>query len=304
MNFISGFDVYNFSGRIKEMAEEQKKFKTRRINGVKLAGERLKAARVRKKISLEEAENETKIRAKYLIALEENDYTVFTSDIYAMGFLRRYADFLELDSVKLVKEQTKILSSIIKKDKKLSPARVKQNSSFVITPKLFLILLIIGSVTAILGYVGFQVRKFSEPPSLTIYFPQDNSSSKEENVEVKGKADVGAIVLINNEQIVSMAGGDFTKTIKLNVGLNTIQIVAKNRVDKISAKEIRVLYEPENTEVNFNVPATSEPSNTEVSPSPSPSSSGTSSPAASPSSLNLNSPATSTQATITPANNQ
>jgi cytoskeletal protein RodZ len=60
-------------------------------------GYSLRAARERQGIGLPEAELATKIRAKYIRALEEEDFETLPADTYARGFLRTYADYLGLD---------------------------------------------------------------------------------------------------------------------------------------------------------------------------------------------------------------
>jgi Helix-turn-helix domain len=60
-------------------------------------GYSLRAARERQGIGLPEAELATKIRAKYIRALEEEDFAALPADTYARGFLRSYADYLGLD---------------------------------------------------------------------------------------------------------------------------------------------------------------------------------------------------------------
>ena len=60
-------------------------------------GHSLRAARERQGIGLPEAELATKIRAKYIRALEEEDFDALPADTYARGFLRTYADYLGLD---------------------------------------------------------------------------------------------------------------------------------------------------------------------------------------------------------------
>ena len=60
-------------------------------------GERLKRAREERYISIEKAEAATRIRSNFLRALEANDYSVMPSAAQARGFLRNYAEYLELD---------------------------------------------------------------------------------------------------------------------------------------------------------------------------------------------------------------
>ena len=57
-------------------------------------GEILRAARLRRRISLVEAEQATRIRQRYLQALEDDDYTALPTGVYSVGFLRNYAIFL------------------------------------------------------------------------------------------------------------------------------------------------------------------------------------------------------------------
>jgi hypothetical protein len=60
-------------------------------------GYSLRAARERQGIGLPEAELATKIRVKYIRALEEEDFATLPADTYTRGFLRAYADYLGLD---------------------------------------------------------------------------------------------------------------------------------------------------------------------------------------------------------------
>jgi transcriptional regulator with XRE-family HTH domain len=67
-------------------------------------GRVLERARKDKGLSLEDAERATKIRKRYLIGLERDDYTVLPDAVYARGFLKTYANFLGLDGTGLSQE--------------------------------------------------------------------------------------------------------------------------------------------------------------------------------------------------------
>jgi hypothetical protein len=60
-------------------------------------GNTLREARLRRGLDLLECEAETKIRAKYLRAMEEENFDLMPSPTYVRGFLRAYAEFLDLD---------------------------------------------------------------------------------------------------------------------------------------------------------------------------------------------------------------
>lgn len=67
-------------------------------------GSSLREARLRQAVELPEAEAATKIRAKYLRALEDEQFEVLPAQTYVKGFLRAYADFLGLDGQLYVDE--------------------------------------------------------------------------------------------------------------------------------------------------------------------------------------------------------
>jgi cytoskeleton protein RodZ len=67
-------------------------------------GETLREARMRRRIDMTEVEAATKIRAKYLRALENEEWYLLPGPTFVKTFLRTYAEFLDLDPRLLVEE--------------------------------------------------------------------------------------------------------------------------------------------------------------------------------------------------------
>jgi len=67
-------------------------------------GSTLRETRMRKRIDIVEVESQTKIRAKYLRALENEEWDLLPGPTFVKTFLRTYGDFLGLDSKMLVEE--------------------------------------------------------------------------------------------------------------------------------------------------------------------------------------------------------
>jgi len=67
-------------------------------------GSTLREARIRARIDMSEVEASTKIRAKYLRAIENEEWDLLPGPVYAKSFLRTYGDYLGLDSRMLVDE--------------------------------------------------------------------------------------------------------------------------------------------------------------------------------------------------------
>src|SRR3954465_10312647 len=65
-------------------------------------GATLREARMRQRIDISELESETKIRAKYLRALENEEWDLLPGPTYVKSFLRTYAEALGLDGRLLV----------------------------------------------------------------------------------------------------------------------------------------------------------------------------------------------------------
>jgi Helix-turn-helix domain/Domain of unknown function (DUF4115) len=67
-------------------------------------GNSLREARMRRKLELSQVERDTHIRAKYLMALEDDRFDALPGTAYAKGFLRTYADYLGLDATQFIDE--------------------------------------------------------------------------------------------------------------------------------------------------------------------------------------------------------
>jgi cytoskeleton protein RodZ len=67
-------------------------------------GQKLKNAREEKRLTLEKVFEDIRIRIQYLEALEADDLSIMPSPVQARGYLRNYAQYLELDFNQLLKE--------------------------------------------------------------------------------------------------------------------------------------------------------------------------------------------------------
>lgn len=64
----------------------------------------LRRARNRRKVELSEVEAATRIRLRYLRAIESEDWDVLPGGVYTRGFIRTYASFLGLDGDRLAQD--------------------------------------------------------------------------------------------------------------------------------------------------------------------------------------------------------
>ncbi|MEX2106499.1 MAG: helix-turn-helix transcriptional regulator [Solirubrobacterales bacterium] len=71
-------------------------------------GARLREARGRREIDLSEVEASTKIRARFLSALENEEWDQLPEDAYVRSFIRTYASYLGLDGERLAEQQRQL----------------------------------------------------------------------------------------------------------------------------------------------------------------------------------------------------
>ena len=113
-------------------------------------GTSLREARLRQGVDLPEAEVGTKIRAKYLRALEEESFESLPAQTYVRGFLRTYAEYLGLEGQLYVDEYN---SRYVKGEEehstrpRRSQTRPRQNRSD--SRSVFIALAAMGIVTAL-----------------------------------------------------------------------------------------------------------------------------------------------------------
>jgi cytoskeleton protein RodZ len=74
-------------------------------------GATLREARNRRKVDLSEVEAATRIRARYLRAIESEDWDVLPGDVYVRSFIRTYASYLGLDGERLADDYRRSVAS-------------------------------------------------------------------------------------------------------------------------------------------------------------------------------------------------
>ena len=65
-------------------------------------GEKLRLARERNNLTIDQIARETHVAKRFLKALEDEDFATFPGETYALGFLRNYAEYLGLSPDELV----------------------------------------------------------------------------------------------------------------------------------------------------------------------------------------------------------
>jgi len=133
-------------------------------------GTTLRDSRIRRDISLQQAEEDTKIRVKYIQAMENEDFDVLPAGTYVKGFLRTYAEYLDLDAQLLIDEYNERFGTGEHREHMIQPARPAKNETAPKTGRrhqtnYILVAILALVIIAVLAYLGWG-NASSQKPSL------------------------------------------------------------------------------------------------------------------------------------------
>jgi cytoskeletal protein RodZ len=147
-------------------------------------GRLLEHKRKERSLTLEEVEQATKIRKRYLTALERDDYAILPDAVYARGFLKTYANYLGLDGEALSRQLKSSTKTRRERGINYNPRPQSDFERPLITPSglrgvkkrkvytsaIMTLLVAVLALAAVIGalYIvgrGAQVSKEGNPPS-------------------------------------------------------------------------------------------------------------------------------------------
>jgi len=166
---------------------------------MKTVGQILKIERSRRGFSVGDVERETRIRRKYLEAIEESNWVLFPSKTYVLGVLKSYGNFLDLDEEKLI-------AFFRREYERVDHQKFKQKiETRQLTPasKLYMKFGVIISIILFIIYFGLQIIHLITPPQVTIVAPiGEILPPRTEKFELVGETEADAIVEINGSRQV------------------------------------------------------------------------------------------------------
>lgn len=191
-------------------------------------GQILSASRNHKKLTLDQVEKATKIRLKFLVALEADEFNKLPPGTFTKGFIKNYAAYLGLP----IEETLAFYRRQVNEDKSPSlPSKPISRTRFTFSMTAIGIGLL---VLLFFMYISYSYFRFAGAPTLTLNSPSPNSVVHDNQIEVVGKTDPDAILTINNQVVSVNENGSFDTKINLTPGLNTITIVASNKFHRQS----------------------------------------------------------------------
>ena len=195
---------------------------------MKSIGKVIQETRTKKKLSRERLEELTKIKKEFIENLEAERWESLPEYPVFRGFVKNISSALTLGE--------KRMTALLRRD--YPPKALSVNpkpdvvEKFSWSPRLTFLVGVFSVTLFILGYLIFQYINFIRPPNLLVSQPQDGQAVDTVALNVVGKTDPDAIVLVNNQPTVVEEDGTFMAEIDIFEGTEEITIISRSRSGK------------------------------------------------------------------------
>ena len=209
------------------------------VDGSPSLPDRLAMAREKKGVDLVRAERDTKIRVRYLSALEQGDYRDLPGAVYTKGFLRNYAIYLGLDPEDVLRQWRRERGDASSPEPVIVPPRPLEEPSRPLrfSPSVVVAALLTAGVVLFFVYLSSQLLRYSRPPELAVTSPATAVMQVEESETtflLAGSATPGSTVTIRAPgqdqplRVTTLADGTWSQSVGLRRGDNRFDISAIN----------------------------------------------------------------------------
>lgn len=212
-------------------------------------GEALRAQRERMGITLEQAAEDTRIRDKFLRALEGGDYQTLPGVVYTKGFLRNYADYLGLDPEQLI-AQFQAERGAPDAPRSFEPMRPIMRRSVILTPAVLVPISVLAAVALFVAYLYYQFTTFAVPPRIEIAEPAGDAIAQSADYLIRGRTAPDARITIRvspGPEIISdvrpTADGSFSVRVPLKPGANHVEVQVFDAAGKQNQASRVIRYE-------------------------------------------------------------
>ncbi|MED3709955.1 DUF4115 domain-containing protein [Peribacillus frigoritolerans] len=163
-------------------------------------GNRLKEAREAKDLSLEDLQELTKIQKRYLIGIEEGNYSMMPGKFYVRAFIKQYCEAVGLDSEEIFEQYKSEIPSVYSEELPEQLSRVQSRKTIPagdskvveLLPKILAAVLVIGAAVLIwvlvLNYMSNpdnEDKKDAKQSDAVGYNKSEEFNKEEENADQK-----------------------------------------------------------------------------------------------------------------------
>ena len=223
-------------------------------------GDILRAQRERKGIVLDQAADDTRIRLKFLRALEDGDHNALPGAVYTKGFLRNYAEYLDLDPGELVAVYNAERGVIVEPIRSFEPIRPILRRNLILTPSVLVPAFVLAGVGFFVAYLYYQFTAFAVPPRIEVLDPPSDTIAQSAEYTVRGRTVPEGRVTVRvfpgpeTFDVRPAPDGTFAVSIILRPGANHVEVEVLDAAGKVSRQARAIRYEVAQTTVEEAAP--------------------------------------------------
>lgn len=212
-------------------------------------GKLLKKSRQDKHLSIAQISDITKINKKYIKAIEEENYSIFPSEVFLVGFIKNYASYVGVPkqrALALYRREREIEEAEQLTTAKKSPLAFQ----ITVTPNKIISFFFIIVALSVFIYLGTYASTILREPSLALSSPINVSNKQtvdfttdQETIELIGTHEIGTKIRVNDKEYDFLESEVFTIEQSLNKGINKFRIESETEFGKKTDLTLNVVFE-------------------------------------------------------------
>ncbi len=219
-------------------------------------GDALRLQREAMGVTMQQAAEDTRIREKFLQAIESGDYQSLPGTVYTKGFLRNYAQYLNLEPEEMLAFYTGERGGS-EPVRSFAPMKPLVKRSFIFTPTVLVPVVVLAGIVLFIGYVYYQFTNFAVAPHVDITDPPGDAVSQSAEYTVKGRTNPDGRITVRVSpgldtinDVRPARDGTFSVLVTLKPGPNHVEVQVLDPAGKL-AQASRT--------IQLNLPASNEP---------------------------------------------
>src|SRR3990167_1277051 len=207
-------------------------------------GGRIRARRKELRLEIESVSHSLHVPVRALEAIEEDEYEYFSAKVYALGVVRKLLAALAIaDAEGIAREfSTEWDVKNYHAKRELKPLPENRGDAPVLTPKRIGAIVAILFLIALSAFIGYRLFSFLKKPQFVLESPKTREIRVSDRlVAVRGFVERESNLTVNGREIIIDSEGNFSGSVELRPGLNTLEFLATNRFGKMS-KDVRFVY--------------------------------------------------------------
>jgi len=213
-------------------------------------GDALRERREHKGVTMQQAAEDTRIREKFLQAIESGDYQSLPGAVYTKGFLRNYARYLGLEPEEMLALYTGERGGS-DPARTFAPMRPLVKRSFIFTPTVLVPVIVLGGILLFIAYFYYQFTSFAVAPHVDITDPPGDAVSGTAEYLVKGKTNPDGRITVSVSpgldalgDVKPAADGTFSVSVPLKPGPNHIEVRVLDAAGKLATATRTITLNP------------------------------------------------------------